>query len=389
MTQISAPILGVVVDRIGPKRSAYLQAILATTSLSLVVLASISKIDALLNVGFVMLALHTWLATLVIVPLGLYFQGHTTSRIIFVLNTFFDAGTLTYLGLWGIEQAFDNITTPIVLSGYLVLGVVVYGTASYFWMVAVPEPEECDQSIAGDVVEEECNEPIVEREEVKPEASSMDDSADLDGSHSHIMNESSGSFDRVVSTEEKTPAPPRQLVSLPFGLLCVFFGLQVGTSNWNTATQRDFLAGLGDDEYNHLYLTIFTLLTPVSILGTPIIDWVVLRSEWTTALQIVNFLSIAFQVVKVSTDNLNAQILGFLLFSFYRCFLFGLTYSFLSCLVDGPLVGRAAGIMTGFAGIVNISMIPFVNLAVHQGNGDFWTANVIVLCLAFPSTVFW
>jgi hypothetical protein len=105
-------------------------------------------------------------------------------------------------------------------------------------------------------------------------------------------------------------------------------------------------------------------------------------------LQIVNVLAVGFQVVKVSSDNLNVQIVGFFLFSFYRAFLFGVSFSFLLTLVGGDVVGKAAGVMFGFGGAVNLCLIPMTNVAIENGDGDFFGANMGFLCLSFPCICF-
>ena len=69
------------------------------------------------------------------------FQGRTRARVIFIMNSLFDAGSITYLGLWGLAEAFDWSLTTIV-SLYLVLAVFCFGGAAYFWTVAEPESEE-------------------------------------------------------------------------------------------------------------------------------------------------------------------------------------------------------------------------------------------------------
>jgi len=75
-------------------------------------------------------------------------------------------------------------------------------------------------------------------------------------------------------------------------------------------------------------------------------------------LQLINILAIGFQVFKVVSENLNVQIAGFFLFSFYRAVLFGVSFtvSFLPTLVSGDVIGTAAGIMAGVGGAVNFCL---------------------------------
>jgi len=55
----------------------------------------------------------------------------------------------------------------------------------------------------------------------------------------------------------------------------------------------------------------------------------------------VNALALAYNVVRVASDNLNVQILGFVFFSFYRCFLFGVSLSFPPTILASNMNGKA------------------------------------------------
>ena len=48
------------------------------------------------------------------------FQGRMRARVIFVINSLFDAGSITYLGLWGVAKAFEWSLTAVA-SCYLAL----------------------------------------------------------------------------------------------------------------------------------------------------------------------------------------------------------------------------------------------------------------------------
>jgi hypothetical protein len=83
-------------------------------------------------------------------------------------------------------------------------------------------------------------------------------------------------------------------------------------------TARDCLASLGDDD-NTYYLTIFKLMMPASLLGFPLVDATLHRFG---GLQLANALAAIHGIIQVSSTNLNVQVLGFVVFSFYRSFLF-------------------------------------------------------------------
>jgi hypothetical protein len=176
-----------------------------------------------------------------------------------------------------------------------------------------------------------------------------------------------------------------QLTATPTLLVYLFFALQAGICNWTLFTERVFLASLGDDDTGNMYLMIFTLLTPVSILGVPVVDWVILHFGWTAAFQTTNLLAASFLVIMLASDNLNVQIIHFVIFSFYRTFLFGVSFSFLPTLISGDMVGKGVGFMNFSAGIVSLCLIPLSSLATKNESYDI--PNLIFLSLVVPAAV--
>ena len=188
-------------------------------------------------------------------------------------------------------------------------------------------------------------------------------------------NNENRSSDYVIVADRE---PKEQLKSKPFLLLVAFFGLNVGC-NWNSVTQKDFLTSLGDEETGHLYLTIFTLVSPLSLLGAPLVDKLLLNFGWIAAFQTLNGLSVLYQVIKISSNNLNVQIAAFVVFSFYRSFFFGITFGFLPTLIGNEAIGRAAAFMNFALGIMGIPGIFLVPVVVE--NNSFFVASLFFLTL--------
>lgn len=111
-----------------------------TGLLLLVVASSFPSVfwDRVLFVANSFLAMAVWMGGQLTVQTGLYFAGHTKSRVIFLLNSLFDGGSITYLFLWWLAQTF-SLSLTAVASGYFVCGIAVVGIGLYFWFAAVPE----------------------------------------------------------------------------------------------------------------------------------------------------------------------------------------------------------------------------------------------------------
>ena len=153
---------------------------------------------------------------------------------------------------------------------------------------------------------------------------------------------------------------------------------------WTLTTARDFLKHLGDDDYGNRYLSIFTLMTPVSLMALPFEDLAIHKFGFAWALQGVNFLGMVHGIIKVSSLNLNVQILGFVVFSFFRCFLFAVTFSCLASFTSADATGRAVGTMYVVSGVASFVNIGLANLAVEKMNGDFFVPNLLFLVLTIP-----
>ena len=375
VTQLVSPLLGIFIDHYGaPKSAAFMASCLWIGLLLLVVASSFPSVfwDRVLFVANSFLAMAVWMGGQLTVQTGLYFAGHTKSRVIFLLNSLFDGGSITYLFLWWLSQTF-SLSLTAVASGYFVCGVAVVGVGLYFWFAAVPELDEDKYMTYGDSKQEadpteppitnaSDNEPSEENSQSVVEPSSHRFGAE-DERHSaqgHTLEgeivgntgaRSSAPLTPLDAPDDQTPnsgdlgdrrvsfhdtivtrgvqantseriqesnkpdyilvadrTTKEQLLSTPYLLLCLFFSLHVTMNMWTLATMRDYLAYLGDDELDNRYLTIFTLLLPASIVSVPLVDVIVLRLGFAGGFQSINALALGYSIIRVASTNLNVQI---------------------------------------------------------------------------------
>lgn len=385
ISQIVSPLLGQMADQFGAHTVAYLMAASSIVFLSLLTLAAHYHWDRALYIAFGFGALSTWCGGLLSVQTGLFFTGQTRSRVIFVLNSLFDAGSITYLGLWGIAEVSGASLAPIA-GGYLGLAVILFGAGTYFWSMAVPVSEESKEAD---------NEPQKKTDEICkdaniPQHGGVADDKALEGSASFVDQVSNdtdadmgmGSDGEYVLVADRSPR--KQMISPPFLALSLFWTIHVTSNQFALTTTRDFLAYLGDDELGNRYLTIFTLLLPASLCALPFVDYMIIRFGFVGGFQGVNALALAYGIIRVSSTNLKVQVLGFIFFSFFRSFLFGVFFSFLPTLISGNVVGKATGAMFFITGVTAFINIPLTTLAIETFGGDFFVPNLIYLCLVLP-----
>ena len=334
-------------------------------------------------------------------------KDQNQSRVISILNALFDAGSVTYLGLWGMFKL--DLSLSSIVGIYLGLAVFCLGGASIFWYTlgdpvsspptsralteqssieidADDNPNETPSATKSDLLElpndtEKVTPSAPIERTLTPEISTASALSENAKSSPAIAQSSYSSY--VLVSER----PPRkQLLSLPFIMLLLFFAVNLARNMFVLTTARDFLRYLADDEESgETYLTIFTLLMPASLFGLPFSDQVITHFGFHTGFQIVCLLGVVHGLIQISCDELNGvQILGFLVFSFYRCFLFSIVFSYLPTLLAPNVVGKGVGALHMAGGILSFLNIPLSNVAVKYLDGNFFVPNLVYTILAVP-----
>jgi len=398
---LSSPVLGVMVDRFGPVALASLLGFCGSFGAAMLLAAVIIPKDNLLFLAFISMGLMATASSIMTVKTGMVFadevpaktdddeqsddasasskrEQKTQSRVISVLNTFFDAGSVTYLGLWGISEL--GLSIPDVFAIYLALAVFCFGGAIFFWISLGEKAVPKIQTIL--------------QEKILDTTGSSSFAANKDKSTLQPRETGSAKGDCAYCTSipdyilvcDRTPK--KQLLSLPLIMLLIFFAINVSRTQFVLTTARDFLAYLGDEETSEKYLSIFTLLMPASILGLPFADQVIARYGYHAGFQIVCLLAAIHGIIQVSCDKLNGiQILGFVVFSFYRCFLFSITFSYLPTLLGSDVVGKGIGAMHLTGGAFSFLNIPLSSVTVTKLNGNFFVPNLIYTLLVIPCSL--
>jgi MFS family permease len=455
LTILTGPILGYMSDRYGGTTLTCCMgfSILSGLSLLMVAVKFPGTIwDSILYVAFILLGLGSTAGGLLTVETGLLFRnrdGGTTSkaqsRVISLLNALYDAGAMTYLGLWGLEKVTSNeqelshVNLIAILAAYLTVAILCLG--GYVWFFREVARKEPNKGYDGDTDHIKQFDPRTTSAEVQMGATEHTAPSRLPSNHiSQLDISSNDDFNESTSNDIATRFTVNQQISrlssqceeaeegghvidssmVPLGLsqtppklrhspntersyipisqrtvveqlkckayifLCIVFSFHLVSNVWTLTTARDFLKYLGDDEYGNRYLTIFTLLTPVSLAALPFEDIAIHKFGFAWALQGVNFLGMMHGIVKVASTNLNVQIVGFVIFSFFRCFLFAVTFSCLASFTSASATGRAVGIMYVVSGAASFINIGLANLAVEQMNGDFFIPNLVFVVLTIP-----
>lgn len=308
------------------------------------------------------------------------FQGRMRARVIFIMNSMFDAGSITYLGLRGLAQAFEWSLTGVV-SLYLGMAIVLFGGTAYFWTIVEPERSETDSTEkVGNANRDEQR--LTSEPEKNGERKNGETKDPLLEDTACVAAKKESDY---VLIAERTQA--RQLSSGPFMTAAFYTTVMITANQWTLTTTRDFLGYLGDDEVGNKYLTIFTLLFPASLAALPFTDAITAKYGFHGGFHAINLLALGYSLIRILSDDLDVQIFGFILFSFFRSFLFGVTFSALPVFLSTNVVGKAMGLLYALPGLASFVNIPLSKFAIEEKGGDLFIPNLMYTCLIAPCMV--
>jgi hypothetical protein len=417
---LGAPILGYISDCYGTLRLMQILAATGCLGIALIMLASATNVDQLYYPAYSLIGIMFVATSIIIVQTGLVFRGAAQRQVISLLNGLVSVGSITYLLLYKIAEA-TGASLIAISAGYLGVAFFCFGGALYFWSAIVRKTEEHVTDLLGetelDASVDEAASTALEKVDEEGEQNSQremfaggnssfkckQEEQDATMSITENKQENDIASEKNEDDPDTTTSPESgvyimvahrkpfdQLKSQPFILLTVFFMFHVARVDWVCTTARDNLASLGDDEEGNKYLMIFTGLGVTSVIGLPFIDIILEKYGYHMGFQVVNMLGLLHGIIQVSSDNLNVQVLGFVVFNFYRTFAFSTIFSFLPVFLGGEAIGRGAG-MINFGG----ALFSFVNIGLAkwlvQGlEEDFFVINILytvfilpVVCVAF------
>lgn len=288
-------------------------------------------------------------------------EGKSPRRVIGLLNNLFDAGSVTYLIIWEAHKSL-GISLQVLCYWYLGAGVLIFGGALACWKLVLKHKKQ-DKELQQE--SDQINRALkTEQQEALVEENQHDLPFQID--QSTVREE----------VEQENKKEWQQLCSTSYLWLVAFFAFHVARNIFTLTSAAAFLKNLGDRDDK--YIAIFSVMMPASVFGFPFVDWALGKYGYHMALQVINMLGLAHGIIQISaTGNLNVQIAGFLFFSFYRCFLFSVIFSYLAVLMPEKVLGKANGLLHISAGAASLLNIPLGNAAVQQWNGSFFIPNCV------------
>jgi hypothetical protein len=383
MLVITSGPAGVLVDRAGPAVSNAVGGFLVVTGFTLVAVSSSSGESYLLP-GLMMLGSGGNLSFMSSFTVSFLFPA-SQSIILTATNCLFDASSVLFLGLDYLHRAGVE-RTEMFLAYTAILGFLFVLTAM-LWTFHRKELQEikAEGSSPTEIVEEESNIENGEQDLPKGALKEREEREKL----------------RKIE-EFKRLSVPKQMKSIHYTLVLVFACTHIFKSNTYLGINKQLLERLGDGDApgsrhnGHLYTTLFVASLPLSAIAIPIIgrlldnmpftsDTVCCCSLWdwrkASTFDLVNTLAIVHSLLTL-VPVLEVQLLTFLVFTFYRAFLYSLISTFNARTFGINNVGTVQGSIYTVAAICNLLQYPAL-IATNDpqmGDGDFTYLNIF-FCL--------
>jgi len=382
---VFSPLMGYLSDSRGPLALMIFLGVSGCIGIGLITIAS-AVYDQLYSLGFIFIGFMFIGVSIIIQPTGLVFQDNEKAQrlVISILHALIDAGSVTYLLLYHLVTS-TNISPIQTFVGYLVFAILSFAGGIYYWYRIT----KTGAYFASDSVSNEDG-----KDMSKNGPADIQEGNDSNKKASLIMNDKRKSeSNRRSSSSSSTDcdlisnrAPIQQLKSSQFILVLTFFMSHVVRANFTLQAAREYLGSLGDDEENNKYLTIFSSLNAASLVGIPFIEWILSHKGYHAGFQLVNIMALVHGTIQVSSENMNVQVLGFIIYSFYRCYLFSVVFSYLPLFLSGQVVGRASGVMFICTSMLSTTNIGLSRWAVNQ-DYNFWGPNLLYTVMVAPMII--
>lgn len=360
LAQLSTPIAGAISDRYGPVVLQIAIFFVGCLGMGFILISSATQISDLLYPAFILIGIMSMgTAPMIMQMAQLYTLESSRGRVINVLESLWAVGGgLGYWILWAITKA--GLSFRIVIGCYLALGFIVYLATILLW-----------KAISTFL------------------RTQTDKQRFLDGEGSVWNSTSERNMEDIPVDTSVTNHETffQQAKSYRFILISSLFAIHVARMSFTLSTAKDFLASLGDNALDGKYLSIFSLSSPIVLLGLPLVELFVKKCGYIFALQSVNVVAIAHGIVLLASKNLNAQVVGFVLFMFYRCFLLSVCFSYLETFAEKHALGKLTGLVNVAPGLVILLNIPLTQWALVQLKGDFFWPNFTYTMVIVPLVV--
>jgi len=411
LAQLATPVFGDISDRYGPLILHILLSVLGCVGVAVILISSWTQIYDLLYVAFILIGFMAMASAPIIMEVAyLYSLPSSRRRVISSLNCLWDVGGgVGYWILWIIAHS-SHLSFLLVIGLYLIVGCIIFTTSTFLWKVIVATSKVNRSFHKSQTLSCEENSTPTDESTNTMNILHSTPSIDDDKVKHYIENDNNDNTQPMINALEENDVESttirnteqamvtqsitknktsfwKHVTSSRFILLTFIFSVHVSRILFTLTSARDFLKHLGDDVTGNRYLTILSLLSPVAILGLPVVDFFVERWGYIVSLQLINAIAIVHGIILVGSTNLDLQILGFVLLALYRCLTFAIILSYLEVISEKHVLGKLTGIICLIPGLFQLINLPMSDWALGSLHGNFFWPNLIYTLFVLPCIV--
>jgi len=398
LARIATPIFGAISDRYGPLILQLILSIMGCVGISRILLASFVNVHGLLYLAFILIGFMAMAAQPMIMEVSyLYSLPSSRRRVISSLECLWDIGCgLGYWILWAINKSSKG-SFLLVMGMYLIIACLVCTSSVYLWHVVLSVREnlhenslDCTSSVSS--CSSISSSLIVSKENLDDHVEhGLSGVLRLPSNGCESISEHPYADGTRLNTTITAPTPPASFIkhalSVRFIILTLVFAVHDSRIIFTHTSSREFLRHLGDDQTGNRYLTISSLISPVAILGLPLIELFVERWGYIVSLQLINVTAIIHGIILVTSSNLNVQILGFILLAVYRCFTYSIILSYLAVISDKQVIGKLTGVIYLVPGLFQLINLPITDWTINLLDGNYFWPNLIYAIIVIPCII--
>lgn len=301
-------------------------------------------------------------ATTVMISLpSAFLWGDKASTVMAAINVCFDASSALPLLFYRVYLA--GVGRGQLFSGYAVFLGLCYAAASLLWRLCEPQLQV-----------------------LKADSAARGAAGGTGGEEDAALSvDKAGGGDGAAARGAPLSAAPlsEQLRSWDFAFATCFAVVHLVRSNLYLGTAEQHLTNLGDGEEDNLYAQIFQLSLPLSCVALPAVSFALERYDFTVAFHTVNALG-ALHGALTLVPVLEAQPAAFLVYTFYRAFLYSVLSAFNGATFGPRTIGRIHGSLFLICGCFNVLILPAVHLSNNHAGGRLEPLYGAALSLCAP-----
>uniref|UniRef100_K3WGH7 Major facilitator superfamily (MFS) profile domain-containing protein n=1 Tax=Globisporangium ultimum (strain ATCC 200006 / CBS 805.95 / DAOM BR144) TaxID=431595 RepID=K3WGH7_GLOUD len=367
--------LGFFLDYAGPKIAVAAAGVLEVAGLALLAFAQSQHFDVFV-LAYTLIAVGGILTLMVSFPASFLVPKHQTA-ILAAANCLSDGSSIIFLGFYSIKSHF-GVSRQYLLCILAAIAAVIYVVLIGLWHIN----EHTLRSIDAKGHDSQGTESTT--------SSELGPISNTNGTTAILQ---SGDCERVNSGDYRLPSisddPSGQLVDAPirtqirtfeFVFIVVFAAVQELRTLVYIGTGTILLENYGDQEHDHLYTTIFSIVLPLGFLFIPIIDHVVDKKGLAAALVCTNILGLAYNSLAL-IPNLNVQCVTFFLFTGFQSFLYAVLSVFTAKIFGLQNMGTLIGLIYTVGAVMNLLEHPAVLLSNAYFGGELYVVQGICFAL--------